>query len=459
MSFRIVEIIAAKRDGKPISKDAIDFLIQGFTAGTVPDYQVAAFLMAVLWRGMDADETAWLLDAMQRSGDFVTWEHLAQPTADKHSTGGVGDKVSIPLAPAVAACGVAVPMISGRGLGHTGGTLDKLESMPGPGGARRGFCVDYDLDGFRRLMDEVGVAMIGQTEAIVPADRKMYALRDVTATVESIPLIVASIMSKKLAEGAASLVLDVKVGSGAFMKTVADADTLARALVDAGQRCGRKVTAFLTAMERPLGTHIGNALEIRESIHLLRGEGPADTREVVCRLGGEMLRLSGAADNLEDGAARIARSLDDGSALAKFQQMVQAQGGDPAIGDDPDGVLWRVHKAPVVHTLTAWQPGRVQRMDALEIGLAAVRLGAGRNKSSDPVDPSVGFILAARPGDEVTEGAPLVEIHAASEDHAMRAAQQLRAAISIAEPGVPVTVPPLWLGRVGGEDLQSLPTV
>ena len=459
MSFRIVEIIAAKRDGKPLSKGAIDFLIQGFTAGTVPDYQVAAFLMAVLWRGMSADETAWLLDAMQRSGDFITWEHLAQPTADKHSTGGVGDKVSIPLAPAVAASGVAVPMISGRGLGHTGGTLDKLESMPGPGGARRGFRVDYDLDGFRRLMDEVGVAMIGQTEAIVPADRKMYALRDVTATVESIPLIVASIMSKKLAEGAASLVLDVKVGSGAFMKTVADADTLARALVDAGQRCGRKVTAFLTAMERPLGTHIGNALEIRESIHLLRGEGPADTREVVCRLGGEMLRLSGVADDLEDGETRIARSLDDGSALAKFQQMVQAQGGDPAIGDDPDGVLWRVHKAPVVHTLTAWQPGRVQRMDALEIGLAAVRLGAGRNKSSDPVDPSVGFILAARPGDEVTAGAPLVQIHAASEDHAMKAAQQLRAAISIAEPGVPVTVPPLWLGRVGGQDLQPLSEV
>ena len=437
----------------------IGFHVQGFTAGTVPDYQVAAFLMAVLWRGMSADETAWLLDAMQRSGDFITWEHLAQPTADKHSTGGVGDKVSIPLAPAVAASGVAVPMISGRGLGHTGGTLDKLESMPGPGGARRGFRVDYDLDGFRRLMDEVGVAMIGQTEAIVPADRKMYALRDVTATVESIPLIVASIMSKKLAEGAASLVLDVKVGSGAFMKTVADADTLARALVDAGQRCGRKVTAFLTAMERPLGTHIGNALEIRESIHLLRGEGPADTREVVCRLGGEMLRLSGVADDLEDGETRIARSLDDGSALAKFQQMVQAQGGDPAIGDDPDGVLWRVHKAPVVHTLTAWQPGRVQRMDALEIGLAAVRLGAGRNKSSDPVDPSVGFILAARPGDEVTAGAPLVQIHAASEDHAMKAAQQLRAAISIAEPGVPVTVPPLWLGRVGGQDLQPLSEV
>lgn len=455
MPFRIVEIIAAKRDGLPLSKPAIDFLIQGFTAGTVPDYQVAAFLMAVLWRGMSADETAWLLDAMQRSGETITWEHLDQPTADKHSTGGVGDKVSIPLAPAVAACGVAVPMISGRGLGHTGGTLDKLESMPGLGGARRGFCVDYDLNGFRRLLDEVGVAMIGQTETVVPADRKMYALRDVTATVESIPLIVASIMSKKLAEGAASLVLDVKVGSGAFMKNVADASTLARALVDAGQRCGRRVTAFMTAMERPLGTHIGNALEIRESVHLLRGAGPADTREVVCRLGGEMLRLSGVVADLAAGEARIGRSLDDGSALAKFQQMVQAQGGDPAVGDDPDGVLWRVHRAPIQHTLTAWQPGRVARMDALEIGLAAVRLGAGRNKSSDPVDPSVGFILAARPGDEVTEGAALVEIHAASDKGARAAAQQLRAAITIAEPGVAVTVPPLWLGRVGGEDLDA----
>ncbi len=451
MSFRIVEIIAAKRNGEPLSKGAIDHLIQGFVAGTVPDYQVAAFLMAVCWRGMDGDETASLLDAMQRSGDFVTWEHLDLPTADKHSTGGVGDKVSIPLAPAVAACGVAVPMISGRGLGHTGGTLDKLESMPGPGGDPRGFRVDYDFDGFRRLVAEVGVAMIGQTATIVPADRKMYALRDVTATVESIPLIVASIMSKKLAEGAASLVLDVKVGSGAFMKNHADANRLALALADAGRRCGRKVTAFITAMERPLGSHIGNALEILESVHLLRGAGPADSREVVCRLGGEMLRLSGVVNDLAAGEARIARSLDDGSALSKFQQMVQAQGGDPAIGDDPDGVLGRVWRAPEITTLNAWTAGTVARMDALELGLAAVRLGAGRNKSSDPIDPRVGFVLTSKPGDAVAQGDPLVEIHAASVAAAEDAARRLRAAIDIAEPGEPVDVPALF-GEVHAQE-------
>jgi len=341
-------------------------------------------------------------------------------------------------------------MISGRGLGHTGGTLDKLESMPGPGGNPKGFGVDYDLDGFRRLVGEVGVAMIGQTETIVPADRKMYALRDVTATVESIPLIVASIMSKKLAEGAASLVLDVKVGTGAFMKDAERANQLALALADAGRRCGRKVTAFLSAMERPLGSHIGNALEILESVHLLRGEGPADTRELVCRLGGEMLRLAGVSPDLDSGYARIAGSLDDGSALVKFQQMVQAQGGDPAIGDDPDGVLGRVWKAPVITTLDAWQNGTVARMDALQVGLAAVRLGAGRNKSSDPVDPRVGFVLARKPGEPVTTGEALVEIHAASDGDAEAAAVRLREAIDIAEPGVGVQVPPL-LGAVHSE--------
>lgn len=448
MSFRIVEIIAAKRDGHALSKEAIDFLVRGFTAGEVPDYQVAAFLMAVVWRGMSPDETAWLLDAMQRSGDFVTWQHLDRPTADKHSTGGVGDKVSIPLAPAVAACGVAVPMISGRGLGHTGGTLDKLESMPGPGGARRGFRVDFDLDGFRALMAQQHLAMIGQTETIVPADRKMYALRDVTATVESIPLIVASIMSKKLAEGAASLVLDVKVGTGAFMKNTADAERLARALVDAGERCGRRVTAFLTAMERPLGTHIGNALEIRESVHILQGAGPADTREVTCRLGGEMLVLAGKCDTLQAGEAAIARALDDGRALEVFRGMVGAQGGDPAVADDPDGVLWRVHRAPVRTMLTADRAGTIAGMDALKIGLAAVRLGAGRNKSSDPVDPSVGFILQRKPGEEVARGEALCEIHAASADAAAQAAASLREAITLVEPGQRVEIPPLWQGVV-----------
>ncbi len=354
----------------------------------------------------------------------------------------MGDKVSIPLAPAVAACGVAVPMISGRGLGHTGGTLDKLESIPGPGMRGNGhFTVDMDLERFARVLDEVGVAMIGQTENLVPADRKMYALRDVTATVESIPLIVASIMSKKLAEGAASLVLDVKVGSGAFMKTIDDARVLGRAMVDAGQRCGRNVTAFLTAMERPVGTHIGNALEIAESIATLAGEGPADTRALVTRLGGEMLHLAGAAATLAAGEQRIAASLDDGTAMAKFQQMLIAQGGDPGVAEDPS----LLPSAPLIRPLNAWKTGTVAAMDALQLGLAAVRLGAGRNKTSDPVDPAVGFVLAARPGDTVAAGEPLLSIHARDEASAAAAEASLREAIAIADPGEPVELPPLFL--------------
>ena len=437
MAHRAVEIIAHKRDGKALTKPMIDTLIRGYVSGEIPDYQVAAWCMAVLLRGMDADETAWLLDAMQSSGEVLDWDDLQQPTADKHSTGGVGDKVSIPLAPAVAACGVAVPMISGRGLGHTGGTLDKLESIPGPGiGLGEHFTVRFSLAEFRKLVAEVGVGMIGQTETLVPADRQMYALRDVTATVESIPLIVASIMSKKLAEGAASLVLDVKVGSGAFMKNIDDARTLAKAMVDAGQRCGRKVTAFLTAMDRPLGTHIGNALEIAESIELLHGRGPADTRALVVRLGGEMLRLAGKATTLADGEAQIAASLDDGRALAKFKQMLAAQGGDPAVGDDPS----LLPRAPLIARFSAPRAGFVQTMDALGIGLAAVRLGAGRNKTSDDVDPAVGFVLHAKPGDEVAAGQTIVEIHARDQASADAARASLGEAIVIGAEAVE-TVP------------------
>lgn len=445
MTTRVVEIIARKRDGKPLTEEMIATLIAGYVDGSVPDYQVSAFCMAVLWRGMNADETAWLLDAMQRSGEVLDWDGLAVPTADKHSTGGVGDKVSIPLAPAVAACGVAVPMISGRGLGHTGGTLDKLESIPGPGlGGTGHFTVRIDLPTFKGLVDRIGVAMIGQTDNLVPADRKMYALRDVTATVESIPLIVASIMSKKLAEGAASLVLDVKVGTGAFMKNQDDARTLARAMVDAGQRCGRNVTAFLTAMERPLGSHIGNALEIAESIQLLQGAGPADTREVVCKLGGEMLRLAGVVDTLDRGDARIARSLDDGTALARFVAMLQAQGGDPRVVDD----LLLLPQAPIQIAYNAQESGVIAGMDALTVGLAAVRLGAGRNRTSDPVDPAVGFVLHRKPGDDVTAGERLVTIHARTDASAEAAARSLSDAISIAEPGEPIALQPLFLDTV-----------
>jgi pyrimidine-nucleoside phosphorylase len=439
MTLRTVEILTAKRDGRTLRGEEIHALIEGYVNGTVPDYQMSAFAMAVYFRGMDAAETAALLDAMLNSGDVVTWDHLPWPTADKHSTGGVGDKVSIPLAPAVVACGVAVPMISGRGLGHTGGTLDKLESIPSPDG-RSGFTTRASLPTFRRWVAQTGAGLIGQTDAIVPADKRLYALRDVTATVESIPLIVASILSKKLAEGVGSLVLDVKVGSGAFMKTRDQATELATAMVRAGQAAGRKVTAFLTAMDRPLGTHVGNALEIIESIEILKGRGPADTREETVRFGGEMLRLAGRVATLEQGEAMIAAVLDDGRALAKFREIVATQGGDPRVCDEPEAVL---PHAPVIVPLRADRGGTVLGLDALQVGLAAVRLGAGRNRTEDPIDPAVGMILRKKPGDTVHKGDVLAEIHARSEASASVCATDLRAAYQLGSGEADLM--PLWI--------------
>ncbi len=436
MSLRAVELIARKRDGGALTATEIAELIAGYTRGDVPDYQMAAFAMAVLFRGMDDRETAALLDAMQHSGDVVSWDHLDRPTADKHSTGGVGDKVSIPLAPAVAACGVAVPMISGRGLGHTGGTLDKLESIPG-------FDVRLGLDAFARITGEVGTCLIGQTDRICPADRKLYALRDVTATIESIPLIVASILSKKLAEGAGSLVLDIKVGSGAFMKTRADALRLAEAMTRAAHAAGRNCTAMLTAMDRPTGTHIGNALEIAESIEVLRGRGPLDTRELVVRMGGEMLRLAGVAADLPAGERRVAQALDDGSALDRFARLVRAQNGDGRVCDDPWSVLPR---APIVQPLYATASGNVLALDALQVGLAAVRLGAGRDKASDNVDPAVGFVLQLRPGDLVHAGDVLALVHGRDAARTERALAELGAAYTIGD-GTASGLP-LWLDVV-----------
>ncbi|MBM4341866.1 MAG: thymidine phosphorylase [Deltaproteobacteria bacterium] len=436
MSLRAVELIARKRDGGALTPAEIRDLVAGYTRGDVPDYQMAAFAMAVLFRGMDDAETAALLDAMQHSGDVVTWDHLDRPTADKHSTGGVGDKVSIPLAPAVAACGVAVPMISGRGLGHTGGTLDKLEAIPG-------FDVRLDLASFARITAEVGTCLIGQTDRICPADRKLYALRDVTATIESIPLIVASILSKKLAEGAGSLVLDVKVGSGAFMKDRADALRLAQAMVRAAQAAGRNCTALLTAMDRPTGTHIGNALEIAESIEVLRGGGPADTRALVVRMGGEMLRLAGVVADLAGGEARIARALEDGSALDRFARLVRAQKGDARVCDDPWAVLPR---APIVREVRAQRSGTVARLDALQVGLAAVRLGAGRDRASDDVDPAVGFVLLHRPGAVVRVGERLALVHGRDPGRTERAVAELGAAFEVDEG--PADGLPLWIDVV-----------
>ncbi len=401
MAYLTPELIRIKRDGGQLGRDQIGEFIDGVTHGTVPDYQIAAMLMAVFLRGLDEQELAAWADAMVHSGDVLDLSAIERPKVDKHSTGGVGDKISLPLAPAVAACGVAVPMVSGRGLAHSGGTLDKLESIPG-------FRVDLDIDHFRRQVAEIGVCLIGQTDRIAPADRVLYALRDVTATVESIPLIASSIMSKKLAEGIDALVLDCKVGTGAFMKTRERAEELARAIQTIGRAAGKTVTVVLSDMDAPIGRLVGNGLEVEESIAVLRGEGPADTRELTVRLGAEMLLAGGVAPDAETGAERIATSLDDGTALEIFRRIVEAQGGNPRVVDDPEGILPRAREQKPVG---AGRSGRVRAIASDEVGLAALVLGAGRRRKEDPVDPAVGLEVLAAVGDEVEEGEPLVMLH------------------------------------------------
>jgi pyrimidine-nucleoside phosphorylase len=390
-------LIRKKRDGQRLSDDEVRAFIAGTTDGSIPDYQVSAMLMAIFFRGLEGGELAVWADAMLRSGDVIDLAGVSRPKVDKHSTGGVGDKISLPLAPAVAACGAAVPMVSGRGLGHTGGTLDKLESIPG-------FRVQLPVDQFVEQVRRIGVCLIGQTDRVAPADRRLYALRDVTGTVESIPLIASSIMSKKLAEGIEALVLDCKVGDGAFMKSRADAVQLARAIQSIGASAGVRVTALLTNMDSPIGRLVGNAVEVAESIQVLGGGGPPDTRELTVALGGEMLALVGLARDDEDGRARIARSLDDGSALEVFRRVVEAQGGEPRVVDDPGGVLPQAsQRTPVL----APDGGTVRAVSAREIGTAALLLGAGRRRVEDTIDPAAGIELAVHLGDRVERGEPL----------------------------------------------------
>ncbi|HEY5948472.1 MAG TPA: thymidine phosphorylase [Kofleriaceae bacterium] len=390
-----VQLIRKKRDGAALDDAEIRAFIAGVTDGSLPDYQQAAMLMAVFFRGLDARELATWADAMTRSGDVIDTSRVKRPKIDKHSTGGVGDKISIPLAPAVAACGVAVPMVSGRGLGHTGGTLDKLESIPG-------FRVDLSVDKFVELVDSIGVCLIGQTERIAPADKRLYALRDVTATVESLPMIASSIMSKKLAEGIDGLVLDCKVGRGAFMKTIENARALCELIRTIGHGNGKRVTCVLTDMEAPIGRTIGNALEIRESIEVLRGGGPADTRELTHVLGAEMLMLAGVASDPADGRARIEKVLGDGSALEVFRKVVAAQGGDPRVCDSPGSVLPK----PKHRSELALPPGRVTAIDSEALGIAALVLGAGRRTKEDSIDPAAGLVVDAYVGEVVEPGAP-----------------------------------------------------
>ncbi len=416
------EIIRKKRDAEELSPGDIQRFVAGATTGSLPDEQLAAMLMAVFLRGLSDAELAALADAMLHSGDVLDLPGVDRPKVDKHSTGGVGDKISIPLAPAVAACGAAVPMVSGRGLGHTGGTLDKLESIPG-------FRVDLDSARFAEIVSRVGTSLIGQTDRLAPADRRLYALRDVTATVESIPLIASSIMSKKLAEGIDALVLDCKVGGGAFMKTRERARQLSRAIQVIGRSAGVEVRAVVTAMDAPIGRYVGNATEILESVEVLRGGGPADTRELTARLGGEMLAMAGVADSAEDGTARIETALDEGSALDVFRRLVEAQGGDPRVADAPADVLPKAReRTPVL----ADRSGVVTDIGATEVGLAALCLGAGRRRKEDKIDPAVGVEIVRRVGEPVEAGEPVAHLlHNGDGEEAAR--ERLAAAIRIAD--------------------------
>ena len=414
--MRAVDIIQKKRDGGELSRSEIGIFIDGVTAGTLPDYQASALLMAILLRGMTPVETAWLTEAMVDSGIRVDLGDIPGLKVDKHSTGGVGDKTSLVLAPLAAACGVPVPMMSGRGLGHTGGTLDKLESIPG-------FRVNLSLEEMREALTAVGCAMIGQTAQIAPADKKLYALRDVTGTVESIPLISASIMSKKIAEGIDALVLDVKTGSGAFMKTEADSRRLAESLVSIGHASGVKTEAVITAMDAPLGRAVGNALEVIECIDVLKGGGPADLVDVSVELTARMLVLGKIADDRPSAERLVRRAISSGAGLDRFRRIVEQQGGDPRIVDDDS----RLPSAPDRFVVRADQAGFLTTLDAELVGRASVVLGAGRDRVEDPVDHGVGIMLLAKPGDQVSAGDGILELHyrdAAKRDRALELANR-----------------------------------
>jgi pyrimidine-nucleoside phosphorylase len=433
--MRAVDLIRTKRDGGQLDRAALRWFVTGITDGTLPDYQASALLMAIVLKGMTSEETAALTDAMVRSGVRVEYSGLPHLPVDKHSTGGVGDKTSIILAPLAAACGAPVPMMSGRGLGHTGGTLDKLESIPG-------FRTGLSLEELRRAVGTIGCAMIGQTSEVAPADRKLYALRDVTGTVESIPLITGSIMSKKIAEGVGGLVLDVKVGDGAFMKTLEDARRLAASLVETGELAGVRTEALITNMDAPLGRAVGNANEIVESLETLKGRGPAALESLSVELAARMIVLSGVESDLDGAAARVRKALSSGAALDKLRQIIENQSGDPKVVDDYS----RLPVAPDRDVVTADRDGVVVAMRAESVGRAAVGLGAGRDRLDATIDPSVGFMVLASVGSRVKAGDPLVEIHHRHGRGLDEARQLLRAAIEIGD--APAAARPLVLDRI-----------
>jgi pyrimidine-nucleoside phosphorylase len=438
----IPSLIQHKRDGHSLQAEEWTELIRDYTAGRVPDYQMAALLMAVVWRGLSAEELTALTEAMLDSGDRLRFDGFPLARVDKHSTGGIGDKVSLLLAPMVASCGVAVPMMSGRGLGHTGGTLDKLESIPG-------FRTDLSLREAKAQVERLGCAMLGQTAEIAPADKRLYALRDVTGTVESIPLISASIMSKKLAEGLTGLVLDVKTGSGAFLPETPRALELARTMIGLAKAHRCPTVALLTAMDRPLGRACGNALEVEESIQGLRGEGPADLMEVTYALGVEMLLLAGIDKEARAARARLEKSVASGQALGKLSEIVKAQGGDPRAIEEPE----RLPQASEVEVFRADRDGVVSRVEPRRIGRAIVELGGGRRTIEDQIDPSVGFVIPAKPGDEVKAGEPLASIFARDRDGIRLGLEALKEAIVVGDSG---SLTPLITHRVTATGVEEL---
>ena len=416
--IRPAELIQRKRDGEELTAAEIGELVLAYARDEVPDYQMAAFCMAVYFKGLSHAETHALTDAMVQSGETVDLSPLGRKVVDKHSTGGVGDKTSIALGPVVAACGVPFAKMSGRGLGHTGGTLDKLEAIPG-------FSVELEIDAFLAQVREIGLAIIGQTAELVPADKRLYALRDVTATVDIIPLIASSIMSKKIAGGADAIVLDVKVGDGAFMKTIEDARILAEQMVDLGRRAGRDVVCLLTDMDQPLGAAVGNALEIREAVETISAEGPPDLTELVLHACARLLALSDLGVDTDEGRVRAERAMMDGSARETYDRWIRAQGGDP----DPE-VLPR---APVVREVVAPRAGTVTRLAALPIGVASLELGGGRRTKDDAVDHAVGVVCTAKRGQTVEAGQVLADVHAREDESAARAAEAVLGAYEITD--------------------------
>ncbi len=431
-----VDLIGRKRDGKALSPEQIDWMVASYARGEVPDYQMSAFLMAVLWRGMRQNETVALTYAMLHSGMEVRVRDVVTPVADKHSTGGVGDKVTLAVAPLAAACGLPIAKMTGRGLGHTGGTVDKLESI-------NGLRTELSPSMFLRVLRQHGMVLSAQSARLAPADGKIYALRDVTGTVESIPLIAASIMSKKLAVGPSHLLLDVKVGSGAFMKTVADARRLARTMVRIGSEAGVRTQAVLSSMEQPLGRAVGNALELAEAVDILRGTGPLDVTELCLHETATLLALAGMVASQEEGRTRVQQAIVDASGLEKLVQVVAAQGGDARQIENTS----LLPSAPVRVLLPAPRTAYIAAIQAERIGMASVHLGAGRQRKGDRVDHAVGLVLLAKVGDYIQAGTPLVEIHARSEEQALALRTEIEAAYSWSEKA-PDGPGPLLLGSI-----------